>query len=62
VKREAYLDKKRTTLALSSLSIEKLNLRLHLLPVFGRKLVCDIEAQEVTVPPPADQSTLPWLS
>src|ERR1700722_7308286 len=45
---EAYLKKKRTTLASSSLAIEKLNLRLHLAPVFGRMLVCDIEAQDIT--------------
>jgi integrase len=45
---EAYLDLKKATLASSSLAIEKLNLKFHLLPVFGRMLVCDIEASDIS--------------
>src|SRR4051812_46420021 len=38
---EEYLSLKEATLAPSSLQIEKLNLKRHLLPALGRKLVCD---------------------
>ena len=43
---EAWLDLKRATLAPRSVMIEKANLA-HLLPEFGRKLVCDIESCDV---------------
>lgn len=45
---EDYLEIKKATLAESSLKIEKLNLSLHLLPVFGKRLVSDIEAQDIS--------------
>jgi integrase len=43
---EAWLDLKKVTLAPRSVMIEKANLA-HLLPEFGRKLVCDIEPRDV---------------
>ena len=43
---EAWLDLKKATLAPRSVMIEKANLA-HLLPEFGRKLVCDIEPRDV---------------
>jgi integrase len=43
---EAWLDLKKATLAPRSVAIEKANLA-HLLPEFGRKLVCDIEPRDV---------------
>lgn len=45
---EDYLEIKKATLAESSLKIEKLNLSLHLLPVLGKRLVSDIEAQDIS--------------
>lgn len=44
---EDYLEAKKSSLAPSSLLIEKANL-VHLLPELGRKLLCDIEAQDIT--------------
>jgi integrase len=44
---EAWLDLKRATLAPRSVIIEKANLA-HLLPELGRKLVCDIDARDVS--------------
>lgn len=46
VSSEAWLDLKKATLAPRSVMIEKANLA-HLLPEFGRKLVCDIEPRDV---------------
>jgi integrase len=43
---EAWLDLKKATLAPRSVMIEKANLT-HLLPEFGRKLVCDLEPRDV---------------
>jgi hypothetical protein len=43
----AWLDMKRATLAPRSILIEKANLA-HLLPEFGRELVCDIEARDLS--------------
>src|SRR5437899_668512 len=45
---QAYLEAKKTSLAASSLLIEKTNLDLHLLPVFGKKLVSDISAADIS--------------
>jgi len=45
---DEYLERKKTSLAPSSLDIEKVNLKHHLLPVFGKMLLCDIEAKEIT--------------
>lgn len=44
---DEWLELKRATLAPRSVIIEKANLA-HLLPELGRKLVCDIEARDVT--------------
>src|SRR5215469_11939424 len=44
---DEWLDMKKTTLAPRSVAIEKANLR-HLLPVLGRKLLCDLEALEIS--------------
>lgn len=43
----AYLDAKQPSLAASSLMIEKANL-VHLKPEFGRRLICDIEASDIS--------------
>lgn len=43
----AYLEAKQSSLAASSLMIEKANLA-HLKPEFGRNLICDIEAIDVS--------------
>ena len=42
-----WLDTKKATLAPRSLMIEKANL-VHLLPELGRKLVCDLEARDIS--------------
>lgn len=42
-----YLETKRATLAHSSWMIEKANLK-HLIPQFGRRLVCDIEPTDIS--------------
>jgi integrase len=44
---EEWLDMKKATLAPRSVAIEKANLA-HLLPELGRKLVCDLEALDIT--------------
>ena len=44
---DEWLEIKKATLSPRSVAIEKANLG-HLLPEFGRKLVCDIEARDVT--------------
>jgi integrase len=41
-----FLEMKKATLSPNSIRIQKANL-VHLLPVFGKKLVCDIEAEDV---------------
>lgn len=41
-----WLDVKKATLAPRSVAIEKANL-VHLLPEFGKKLICDIEAKDI---------------
>ena len=41
-----WLDLKKATLAPRSVTIEKANLA-HLLPEFGKKLICDIEAKDI---------------
>lgn len=43
---ESYIEKKKTSLAPSSLLIERTNLK-HLAPVFGKTLICDIEGEDV---------------
>jgi len=45
---DTWLDLKKATLAPRSMMIEKANL-VHLLPEFGRKLVCDIEARDIAL-------------
>jgi integrase len=45
---DEYLERKKTSLAPSSLDIERVNLKHHLLPVFGKMLLCDIEAKDIT--------------
>jgi integrase len=47
VEADAWLELKKATLAPRSVLIEKANLA-HLLPEFGKQLVCDIEARDVS--------------